>query len=424
MARKKIDAETKQFLRQVLISFVGLPVLTTASIVTAGKIASTDYASDRQIEKIAEGLDCDLTVMKTNGSFDKFLKLSHNNGDPIYVSFNGEYPEESKQAAINSLDYVFEIVGGINPNYSEYEIVDSSHAKELKDKNKSVIEYTTKPEFTGEEESFNGYADRFSLMKDPMHFFAGKWTMPGANIVTREVMEEELNIDYVFTHELLHVFGFGDVYTYSTKSHEADTRKFCGNTIMNVEASKGEKSTLITPNDYACLMAAYAEPMNKKERQDYIEKCKVQLEKYKDYYYSKLVEDAKNIANNSKTKKISGDYETHFDFLYDVTDEDEELCNKLSVSCSGDKYSLVLVDNDGKCIDTAEGKARLIDGCYVLEDVNLKNDYHYIYDNYDGYVTDLVLIGSDYRDILYDAGKNKIEWGDEKQKMQNVEQER
>jgi hypothetical protein len=351
--------------------------------------------------------------MKTSNPLDKFVKLSHNNGDPIYVSFNGEYPEESKQAAIHSLDYVFEIVGGINPNYSEYEVVDSSHAKELKDKNKSVIEYTAKTEFTNDKDSV-AYVDGFDLMEDTMHFYAGKWTVPGANIVTQEVMEEESNIDYVFTHELLHVFGFGDVYTYPTKSHEANTKKFFGNTIMNVKASKGEKSTLITPNDYACLMAAYAEPMNKQERQDYIEKCKVQLEKYKDYYYSVLVEDAKNIANNSKTKKISGDYETHFDFLYDVTDEDEELCNKLSVSCSGDKYSLVLVDNYGKCIDTAEGKARLIDGCYVLEDVNLKNDYHFIHNNYDGYVTDLVLIGSDYRDILYDAGKNDIEWGEEK----------
>ena len=53
---------------------------------------------------------------------DDFLRMKHNNGDPIYVCFDKEYSEDLKEQAKKSLDYIFGIAGKINNHY-HYEIV-------------------------------------------------------------------------------------------------------------------------------------------------------------------------------------------------------------------------------------------------------------------------------------------------------------
>ena len=98
------------------------------------------YSNVQQIERIAEALEVDISVMKfLSQNNENINRLKHNNGEPIYVSFDEGYPEDYKKIAQDSLDYVFSVIGPINEFYKEYEIVSSNEASNLENNGKTVI---------------------------------------------------------------------------------------------------------------------------------------------------------------------------------------------------------------------------------------------------------------------------------------------
>ena len=101
-----------------------IAVATTllAVSLTSCSVPHQEYATQEEIVETAETLDCDMGyINKTSNNY--YVRMKHNNGEPIYVCFDKEYSESLKEMAKESLDYIFGIVGKINSNYT-YKIVD------------------------------------------------------------------------------------------------------------------------------------------------------------------------------------------------------------------------------------------------------------------------------------------------------------
>lgn len=424
--KPKVNKFVKGAVATLLAS--GMAISTAYAIADA---KTDNYSSQNQIEKIADALDCDTNVMKLydyNGK-DDVIRLKHNDGEPIYVNFQEGYPEKLENMAKSSLDYVFNIVGGVNDFYQEYEVVDNKTSQKLKKQGKNVIEYTLNDTDKNKQlgiGQISGYMDSESDIGGFSHFLTDKPVIESPEIcINSEVFEkrkENLAIRS-YTHELLHVFGFGDVYT---DKFNKITDKHYGNTFMYTN----NEFELIMPNDYACIMSAYAKPMESKaELNSYIKKCQTQLESYKDYFYQELEEYVEQErlktphGKESNRESIDGQFESIFkNYMHD--DEGNYYRDNLNVVCDGDSYTITVTDENGNILDSASGKVRAINGAYILENAEFKCSSQPIsglkYEG--GYVTDYVLIKADKKDFLFDISEDKFDIGEEKVNTLNNDQ--
>ena len=131
---KKREPIIKTLKKGIAIIAIGI-VLSTG--LTSCNFSQQEYVSQEEIIETADLLDCDTGyLMKHN---DDFVRMKHNDGEPIYICFDEQYPKDLKEKAKQSLDYIFGIVGKINSKY-RYEIVDK--AKFDSKLNKTKIFYT------------------------------------------------------------------------------------------------------------------------------------------------------------------------------------------------------------------------------------------------------------------------------------------
>ena len=113
------------------------------------------------------------------------------------------------------------------------------------------------------------------------------------------------------------------------------------------------------------------------------------------------------------------------EFLRTSTDLDgETTAEKHTVVVDGDQYKIYVTDMQGNVIDKASGKSRLVDGVYVFENAEFESNVsHLDVWQYNGYVTDLVLMQTDDRDYLYNPTNNDTFWGVTKEKTQDIQTE-
>ena len=131
------NGKLKKFFRASAVCLFGASLLFSGVLYSYNQ--RKDYASWDQVEEISNELKCDMSYMvKVRNKAIKTFQ--HNNGEPIYVSLPNGATETSYNAMISSLDYIFNLMEQINPNYT-YKIVSESELSSYKAQGKSTIEF-------------------------------------------------------------------------------------------------------------------------------------------------------------------------------------------------------------------------------------------------------------------------------------------
>ncbi|MBQ8468557.1 MAG: hypothetical protein IJ542_02245 [Clostridia bacterium] len=307
---------------------------------------------NRQVSQIVEKLGADNDIM-----FGQVLK---DNGDePVYVSFSEDYDDSTyagyKESAIYALDYVFGAVGGINNNY-KYEIVSQEELDKPSYKSKSVIQFHI--DDLSQEEPVGGNCCRM----DPWYIIKGD----SFRLQNSKWGETELN--YVYTHELLHAFGFKDIY-----EHRMNNEMYAP-TIMT---PKGYMTNL-TVNDYALLMAYYSPQFDTQEQLDeFVDRAQDKLAEYQDYYYQSM-DDL--FSTNSYTKsqiKTLGDisFPGNISSIKNsseyATNMGKEQIRNYDYSIEDEKYVFTITDENGKIYTQSHGDVVYTKNFIHLKDVQM-----------------------------------------------------
>ena len=372
--------------------------LISLSLTSCGVIKTQEFTSQEEIVENAEALDCDMSyMMKRDGDF---VRMQHNNGEPIYVCFDESYPDDLKEKSKQSLDYVFGIVNKINDKY-HYEVVDKEEFEKMG--NKTKIYYTFGEHITD-------HGTHQSVAQGHLESHAAWYNFVTGNPVclyyelnlNKEQSEktDDKNLLNTLNHELLHAFGLGDVYT--TKALQTTT-KFYGNTFMNSNID----IDIITPNDLGCLIALYAD-----EDCD-VSKMKQELEKYE-------IKFNKYFAEKCKEKLVTDEDVVDENFIWfggvvRNFEDGSSVGTDYKLQVENGYYTLQIKDAvTGKQLDLATGEATLQNGVMVLKNVELNKGLypHNVEDCYEGgFVQDLAVLSKDGVISLYNFTSNDFLYG-------------
>lgn len=372
---------------------IALVTTLLATTLTSCNPLQKNYISQNEINSISSVIDCDLSYMSKE--YNNYLRMKHNEGEPIYVCFDDKYSDELKKQAIESLDYIFGIVGKINSNY-KYEIVDRDDF--FQKGNKTKIFYTFGTYFSTYKEyvsESNAHLEQhhawYNFATDNPVYYYYELNLNKERLEGRS--EEE--ILYSFNHELLHAFGFNDVYT---NLFNKTTDKYYGNTYMNNRI----KYDMLTPNDLKCLISLYVE-------EDYdIEEIQSNIEKYQKKFY-------KYYANLCKQKFCTSESlkETSFNFSSMIIAEELDKTRygyNYKVVVDEERYLFEIYDMySGKLLDRCEGEVLNVNGAIVLKDVELKKGLkpNNSIDNYDGgFIQDFIFLSKNNEVVLYNYFDN------------------
>ena len=397
--KKPVIKKTKTNLKMVLAGFLASLVLFVSTLGFAN-LKFSEYSDDNSIEDMADDLDCDMGYISQFGNH--FVRMEHNNKEPIYVCLDEELTDKEKESAIKTLDYMFGIVGTINENYT-YKIV--SKSEYFSKVGKSKIYYklgTLKSEYEGQEFKSNGY-----IMSIPnlVSFLTAKRTRNNfiINIDRDQIAksESEVQLEYTLLHELMHAFGFKDVYTV-TRLKETD--KYQGNTYIN---SSLDEIGMLTPNDVKCLISLYSQDDTEKDRMyDF-------LEAYSNNYYQNYTEV---VADKYGKIDDFNEREIEIEGGLRVTKEDGSQHGYIyQVNIEDDKYEFRILDYfSNELLDSCSGDIVYANGMAILKDIELKTGMR-PYDSSSsysgGFVQDLVVgyLGKYKKQLtLYDYNTN---WG-------------
>lgn len=398
----------------------GLKILTI-NLLMVGTILSTtscsnpafeNFNSDDDIVSISEKMDCDISYLKQHRG--NYVRMQHNEDEPIYVYLDSVLTEDEKQSAIRALDYVFGIVGRINSKY-RYEIVDKA---EFDSKiNKTKIDFSLGKmvsfEYGGEEHYAQAHIDsRVSAL-------SGLTDQPGMKRFSIRIDRDELadqtqeSKDYTNIHELLHGFGKSDVYFIEALSN---VDRLYGNTIMN--SDEGAKFKYLTPNDVKCLILLYAEKdADKKQLKSILSEY---TEQFYDHYTKSCIEKAEidDVLDREdfgfETKISVTDVDgTKFGYIYNIEVEDG-------------RYLFTMYDlYTNQEIDRCEGKVLNRNGVMILRDVELKKGFRPYEETTryeDGLIQDLVLAKKKGNIMMYDFLTNDGRIGDTYELEKNIVQ--
>ncbi|MBP3344614.1 MAG: hypothetical protein J6K97_00225 [Clostridia bacterium] len=316
------------------------------------EVEENNYSKNEQILKIAEGINADMSYVKSD-----YSKMQYNEGEPIYVCFDEKMPEANRKKAIEALDYMFGIVGEIDSNY-KYKIVDENMYAKLGDETKIYFEHDLESKDSKSKNEFliNSYG---------------------------------FNLDSSFyTKGLLQAFGLDDF----SVSQIVQGDRVQGNTFNHGVIR--EKAGIITPNDYKCLLALYTPEIKyAPQEEDIIGWYNDKVQEYERMYYSRFAEGIQKAYGNGEIIE-----QRNFVWNSKKVFVDENLCYDWRVEVENDKYAFIIVDGEGNVLDSCRGEVSWNDGMAFLKDVKLKegftpgHDYH----SYSGgYVDDIVLLKSE-----------------------------
>lgn len=314
-----------------------------------------NYAYDEEIETIAKYLDCDLGYIKKENNH--YVRMEHNGNEPIYVCFDEYFTIEEKETAIESLDYVFGIVGKINNNY-KYKIVETEEFNSKFAKTKIYYSIGSTKYVDGNKNLVvDGY---ITSSNNILSVLMSKPTMNNftININTDIIKGRKNQLKYTLTHELLHAFGFDDVYNFNGFS---TTTKYYGNTYIN----SSFKAEMLTPNDVKCLISLYANRNSNKEEVQSL------LTAYTDLYYDNF---SNNCINKCGKVKDFDDQDFAFKSEIKINDTTSGVTGYIYESVINDaKYEFNILNRaTNELLDSCSGKVLYKNGVAILRDVNLK----------------------------------------------------
>lgn len=300
------------------------------------------------MNRLLVDLKCDTSSMiAETGSI---IRLAHNNGEPIYVSFNDNVPDDMKASCIRSLDYIFGLVGEINPYYY-YEVVDFNRNTATK----SHITYEMYNEAESNVKSASAYVERISH---------NTYYTTNHVCINESLINSSSNYtNYVLTHELLHIFGFEDVYVAGAVKNTTD---YFDNTFLNV-SDIYINSGMISPNDYKFLLSAYTPRQAFANYNQTIADYQILLDNYSIQFF-----DA--VASKSLNSRLDTIISTDIDNSIELLSAGGE---KYTVTANGDYYTLSIVVNDS-IKESLSGKLKYVElgdeskKVVVLTDINSK----------------------------------------------------
>ena len=395
----------KKFLKSAAIIGLSLSTLL-GSLTLATHQKYKQYSDVDQIYAIAEELGADTTSITSN-STKQPIRMEHNGGEPIYVSVSDDFSEKEREYIDWSLDYVFDAAESINPNYT-YKVVDDIELEYQKLLGKTTISYEVGEGLKmieGSDKKSQGWILR---NKSTLGSAFNKNLYKEHKIVyDREQHQESTENDkkYTFLHELLHAFGFDDVYVHL--GHEDHIDRYCANTIM-MSDDKAASLNCLTVNDYKNFIALLAPKMTDEKLGEFIEKQKQNVERYGQEFYKFYV-----ALCETKTEMDSSLDDNKNYFLTatrtQVLEDGSQRKETHNVQIKDGKYKFAITDAEGYVVDQAEGDVVFVDGAYVLKDVELKDNWRPITDDFHyagGYINDFVVMGDENQQYLYNYNEN------------------
>lgn len=400
--------KNKKIVREVSATVLAASILLGGAATMIGVRNNMKVSSASQVSTIANELDADLTVL-TNNDRNVVYRMEHNNGEPIYVSVDEDFNDVEKQHIKWSLDYVFGVVGEINDNY-KYEIVSEQNRKSESDKGKTTIRFEEDKAFftngLGMSDRTEGLCsrgvDKISTYSDTPVYDTFLITYDRENNEKYDDLERR----YTFLHELVHAFGFDDVH--NTLAHSNGNTRFCGNTVMNSKI--GTKTSCFTPDDYRCIISAYAPRMNEQELVSFIKEYKQKVKDYDESYYgaySALCENKLDVVSDLDTTK---DYAATYQRK--LTDEKGNvIIENISIEIKDGKYDLKIFDKNGVLLDETSGITIDCKNTFLLKDAELEKGLRPLTQNnqyINSYINDFVFMKDSKtgKYIFYDLADN------------------
>lgn len=360
-------------------------------------VSINKYNPPAYVQEVMADFDVDNDYLsKSNKGYYK--RLEDNGKDPIYVSIDKSYDSypEYKQYVIDALDYLFGIVGKINLAY-KYKIVSEAERIGCDMVGKSTIKFTSGsiPSapgglISGTEESAFSFYDVLSKDNNILS------SIIKLDFDVFNKRDEEAN-RYTTIHELMHAFGFDDMYQVTVVDglkQTTHTSKYKGDTFMQVVGKN--RVMKITPNDFALLCALY---IPKGSDEQYKADIKKMIEDYKQEYYNhyndlclelvrtkSMFEDRTILPPTQKLKSVKGMF-TYGD--KDLNDVEVTYVVKLDK----DKYRVELYEKD-VLLDSCEGDVLRTENFLILKSCTLKNGMtpkHIFNHVEEGYIQDIPL---------------------------------
>lgn len=318
--------------------------LTIGSSIAMSEVSHSDNSTPTQVLKLEE--------MLGSGSefrYDSGKRLKYNTNEPVYISISEEFNTEQKQIIINTLDTVFGYVAQVNDNY-KYEIVED--LDNIKYFNKTKISF----EFADLDKNTGGTAN----IGNDIFIFSSK-----GNFINYGKIKIDRNtttgFKFMILHELLHCFGFKDLYDSNTE-YFGDWINF---------------QNLITPNAYNSLLAMYTPDLSKlseTERKEQINNLQQKSNEYKQFYYSTCSKKIKQLEQNYGIDKKSSSITGDIDILFNNVSLSNNIITSLRIKTKDNKYTLATY-NGNELIEKVSGNCQNINGVIYLENVKLNNFY-------------------------------------------------
>lgn len=327
-----------------------------------------DYADNKQIEYLTEGLGVDTSyMMSRNGNF---YRLAHNDGEPIPVTFEEGYDTRVKEIAIKTLDYAFGLMQDINPLYN-YKLVSNEEFKK-KGIGTNAIKYSIKTQKELTSMNAIAQANSTSITKKANRIIKCEVFFCKERIET----SSDESVFYSLLHELMHLFGSKDVY-FDTK--ENPNNIIYNNTIMNT-ATKNDamySHQHFSPNDYNNLLAIYSPKCETNEElKNILDTCLTKSKQYQDEYYKCTAEELKQSYSLIKFKKCDDIENLNISKSFSM---DGAIYADVDMEVNGDKFKIVTSAENGEFLnkDITEGKVLKYSDFIVLKQVEMDRCYSF-----------------------------------------------
>lgn len=340
-----------------------LSALGASAYYALPEIVHADNSSRQQTIELQEHFDAVTGYRQFNNE-----RLQHNNGEPIYVTISDEFTKVQRDTIISALDQIFGVVGDINDNY-KYVLVDNVDSSKYL--GKTTMEFRVNKDLTFSSGHYNGVTDS----ADSLFSYGSKgrfnqkcWIEFDAQFLK----DEPQRLYYTSLHEILHNFGFDDVYTQNKTVYQ--------NTFMNPNTNMSLK--MITPNDYKLLVAMYSKDMSKldeTEKEEYVKQLEQKIDDYTTAYYSHYQQAFKqglidkgfsehDVEANTSYVQLENDIDVTF-----IDTLSTKGVSKIRVKVKGDKYMLATYDENDNLLENCSGKTCNVGGQIFLQDVQLQN---------------------------------------------------
>lgn len=399
---------------------IGFLSFYAGAAIKSGLSTKYKYNQPAIVQELLEDFDVSDNYL-VKSEYGYYKRIEFNKNAPIYISFSKEYDNypELKKIANDAIEYVFGIVNKINPDY-HYKIVSEAERglncaigrSSIKFVNESIASEGLGFVTGTEKESFNFY----DITKRDANYSSTKIT------IDFKYFSEKINYKqcfYTFAHELMHVFGFDDIYNnyshngvYGTDAGSVRRRR--GDTFM--DTLFGPNYLIITPKDFASLCALYMPKLDGVSDEEYKSKMDNLIKEYTKEYYEKYeaaciemlkgsnlieVENLQRPDNLSSFKALIIDYflgTSKCEYNYNIT------------ITNGNRYKIEIVDESNRVLASCNGDVIKTDKFLVFKDCYFKNGImpnNSLYGCDDGYIQDIAVYDDGARLGMILLGENR-----------------